>query len=95
MSAGFRVKGKLDSTPYEVEVTGDPKAPIVGSKKVRALLEQWKGRTVKFSPTGPFFTVQPDDPKSLLALLLTCTTVREVGEGAPQLAGVKVYGAVQ
>lgn len=81
----FTVAGVLDDTMYEVEVTGSKSAPIVGSKRVAALVGQFDGQSVKASPAGPTYTVDGGDPKSVLALLSTQTKVSRIGDGAPAI----------
>jgi hypothetical protein len=91
---GFKVEGALDGVLYDVEVTGDEQSPIVGNPRVRALLQQWVGRSVEVTPQGPVLTVAAGDPRSVLALLSSQTTVRKVGPGAPQLLPPPQAGAV-
>lgn len=81
----FTVTGVLDDTLYEVEVTGRTDQPVVGSKRVAALVTQETGNTVLATPGGPAYKVDPSDPASVLCLLSTKTKVRRVGEGAPKL----------
>lgn len=76
---GFTVAGSLDDTLYEVEVTGDSARPVVGSKRVAGLVRQHEGDTVLATPVGPAYVVKGSDPKSILALLVTHTTVDQVG----------------
>lgn len=83
--SGFTVAGVLDDTLYEVEVTGRKDQPVVGSKRVAALVQQDTGTTVLATPGGPRYTVDPGDPASVLCLLSTKTKVTSVGEGAPRL----------
>lgn len=83
--AGFTVAGSLDGTLYEVQVTGDPATPVVGSKRVARLVEQWTGETVMVTPVGPAYDVDPGDPASVLALLAAKTRVRWASDGAPVL----------
>lgn len=83
--AGFTVAGILDDTLYEVEVTGEESRPVVGSKRVDALVRQHTGSVVLATPAGPRYTVDPADAKSILALLSTETKVRRVSDGAPSL----------
>jgi hypothetical protein len=74
----IRVRGVLDDGLYEVALTGDPANPVVGSRRVAALVDQWTGEQVITGPTGPVVTVDPGDARSLLALLSVETTVRGV-----------------
>ncbi len=81
----FTVTGVVDDTLYEVEVTGKAANPVVGSKRIAALVEQSAGTVVLATPMGPRYTVDPADGASVLALLSTKTKVRTVGDGAPKL----------
>lgn len=92
--SGFTVAGVLDDTLYEVQVTGDAGRPVVGSKRVGRLVEQWAGETVLVTPVGPAYTVDPGDQASVLALLSAKTAVRSVGDGAPPLVDPRPDGAV-
>jgi hypothetical protein len=83
--SGFTVSGVLDNTLYDVEVTGDASNPVVGSKRVSALVTQQTGTTVLATPGGPRYTVDPGDPASVLCLLSAQTKVQSVGDGAPKL----------
>lgn len=80
-------RGTLDGAAFDVTLTGRRGAPVVGSKRVRALVDAAvrSGRTVLAGPTGPRVKVDPADPVSILHLLaqetdLTATT------GAPEPA---------
>lgn len=87
--AGFNVAGMIDGCMYEVRVTGNKTAPVVGSKRVKALVEQAQGRRVLVTPQGPAYEVDGADPASVLALLSNATIVRWVGDGAPDLGAPK------
>lgn len=91
----FRVTGLLDDTLYEVEVTGNAKQPVVGSKRVAVLVEQFAGETVLVTPAGPAYKVDPGKPETVLALLSAETKVASVGEGAPQLVEPAGAGVVR
>src|SRR4051794_8225492 len=78
--SSFRVRGTLDDTLYEVEVTGDPARPVVGSDRVAELVRQETGETVLATPQGPACTVDPGDATSVLALLSAQTKVESVGD---------------
>lgn len=54
---------------------------MVGSKRVRALVEQHAGTTVTVTPVGPAYTVDPTDVASVVALLSAKTQVRSVVNG--------------
>lgn len=85
MADGFTVAGVLDATLYEVQVTGDASRPVVGSKRVARLVEQWEGETVLVTPAGPAYDVDPGDPASVLALLSAKTDIRWADDHAPVL----------
>ena len=91
----FTVAGTLDNTLYEVEVTGDPRRPVVGSKRVAALVEQYAGETVLATPVGPAYTVDGADEASVLALLVAHSNVREVGDDAPTLVDPPEPGVIR
>lgn len=92
--SGFNVAGMIDGCLYEVAVTGDAKQPVVGSKRVRELVKQAQGRRVLVTPYGPAYTVDAADPASVLALLADSTTVRWVGDDAPDLGAPKALNGV-
>lgn len=92
--AGFRVAGVLDGALYEVEVTGRASRPVVGSKRVRGLFEQYEGERVLATPVGPAYVVTGSDPASVLALLSAHTKITRVGDGAPTLVDPLPDGAV-
>lgn len=91
---GFTVEGALDGALYDVEVTGDAGNPIVGNRRVRALVEQSVGQRVEVTPHGPVHVVAASDPASVLALLSARTQIRKVGPGAPQLLPPPQQGQV-
>lgn len=90
--SGFRVVGKLDGSLYEVEVTGKASRPVVGSKKIANLVKLFEGETVKATPVGPYYKVDPGDPESILALLSEQTTIKRVGDNAPKLVEPRPVG---
>lgn len=83
--SSFTVSGNLDDTLYEVAVTGDTDRPVVGSKRVAALVDQNIGETVLATPNGPAYTVSGSDQRSILALLSSKTKVTSVSGDAPSL----------
>lgn len=96
--AGFTVAGSLDDTLYEVHVTGDPARPVIGSKRVAALVEQFTGETVLVTPSGPAYTVSPGDEKSILALLSAHTKVTrtgDMGQTVPSLVDPPQVGVIR
>lgn len=86
----FTVAGVLDDTLYEVEVTGDPAQPAVGSRRVAALIAHETGETVMATPVGPAYVVSPGNATSILALLTTATKVTRVSGDAPSLVPLGV-----
>lgn len=91
----FTVAGSLDGTLYEVEVTGNAGSPVVGSRRVTDLVEEFTGETVLVTPHGPAYKVSPGDAESVLALLSSETKVYRVGEGAPVLVDGLESGQVR
>lgn len=67
--------GQLDGALYEVQVTGDVAQPVVGNRRITALVQQHAGRPVLLTPTGPSVPVAGDDPMSVVALLEQKTKV--------------------
>lgn len=94
MSDNFRVAGTVDKTLYEVEVTGSKSRPVVGSKRITALVAQHEGETVMVTPVGPAYVVDGADRASVLALLSAHTKVRRVSDNAPQLVDALPPGGV-
>ncbi|MFD4933405.1 hypothetical protein [Streptomyces virginiae] len=73
------VTGTLeDGAAYEVEITGREDRPVVGSRRVRALVEQHTGRPVLLGPVGPRRPLAAADTAAVLALLRQHTAVVEV-----------------
>ncbi|MEW1657825.1 hypothetical protein [Streptomyces sp. NPDC093707] len=58
-----------DGCPYQVQVTGRADRPVVGSARVRALVEQYVGTPVLLGPLGPRRDLDPGDTLAVLALL--------------------------
>ncbi|MGG2460136.1 hypothetical protein ACO0M4_10000 [Streptomyces sp. RGM 3693] len=58
-----------DGCPYQVQITGRSDRPVVGSARVRALVEQYTGTPVLLHPLGPLRDLDPGDPQTVLALL--------------------------
>ncbi|MGW7090090.1 hypothetical protein ACWGH2_42275 [Streptomyces sp. NPDC054871] len=67
-----------DGAAYQVEVTGREEQPIVGSRRVRALVEQHAGQPVLLGPLGPRKDLETADTTAVLALLRQHTTVVDV-----------------
>jgi hypothetical protein len=79
MEDGMRIIGTLDDgAAYNVEVTGRGDRPVVGSRRVRALVEQHTGQPVLLGPLGPQRMLEPTDTDAVLALLRDRTRVVEV-----------------
>ncbi|PRH81197.1 hypothetical protein C6N75_00060 [Streptomyces solincola] len=75
----MRVIGTLDDGgAYDVEVTGREDRPVAGSRRVRALVEQYTGQPVLLGPLGPRRDLEPTDVTAVLALLRDRTRVVEV-----------------
>ncbi|MGW0757159.1 hypothetical protein ACWD1Y_11825 [Streptomyces sp. NPDC002814] len=75
----MRVIGTLeDGAAYHVEVTGRADRPVAGSRRVRALVEQYTGTPVLLGPLGPQRTLEPTDTAAVLAVLRAHTRVVEV-----------------
>jgi hypothetical protein len=75
----MRVTGTLDDgAAYEVEVTGQEGQPVTGSRRVRALVEQYTGQPVLLGPLGPQRMLEATDTTAVVALLRKHTTVVEV-----------------
>ena len=81
----FTVTGALDDgAAYQVQVTGRAEQPVIGSRRVRALVQMHEGRPVLLSPTGPRRELDLSDEEAVLALLRQQTRVQETGPGAPR-----------
>lgn len=87
----FTVTGIFEEEPYGVAIGPDPLhlhawGVMSGSPKILALLFLREGQQVRATPVGPTFTVDRNDPASLLGALYALTHVVEVsGEDAPQI----------
>ncbi|MFF4276137.1 hypothetical protein [Streptomyces sp. NPDC001536] len=68
-----------DGCPYQVEITGRADRPVIGSARIRALVEQYTGKPVLLSPVGPRRELDPGDPQAVLALLRQRTHLVEQG----------------
>lgn len=80
----FTVLGAIDGVAYRVDV-GDSESEHNGSSRALARVALHRGELVSVTPTGPSYTVDLDDPRSVLAALYALTTVVSVGDGAPQV----------
>ncbi|MFB6505631.1 hypothetical protein ACFC07_21930 [Streptomyces sp. NPDC056099] len=67
-----------DGAAYQVDVTGQEGQPVVGSRRVRALVEQYTGQSVLLGPLGPQRNLEATDTAAVLALLRDKTLVVEV-----------------
>ncbi|MFF0754393.1 hypothetical protein [Streptomyces sp. NPDC004267] len=75
----MRVIGTLDDgAAYDVEVTGREDRPVTGSRRVRALVEQYTRQPVLLGPLGPQRRLEATDTAAVLALLREHTSVVEV-----------------
>jgi hypothetical protein len=92
----FRVTGSIPTTGqvYQVELTGRADRPVVGSRLVAALVAEAAGEMVQPSPTEAAIPVDPQDPRSVLALLEKRTTVLGFEGDAPRPPGDHVAGTV-
>lgn len=86
----FTVTGTLDGVGYRVGIhpdgVDDPDAHGVtmGSEHAITLIKLHEGQQVQASPTSTPVTVDPDDAKTVLALLYAKTAVSSVdGDDAP------------
>lgn len=71
------VTGTLDDgAAYQVEITGSEGGWVTGSRRVRALVEQYAGQPVLHGPLGPLRPLA--DANGVLALLRQHTAVVEV-----------------
>lgn len=76
------VTGTLeDGAAYEVEVTGRANRPVIGSRRIAALVEQHVGKPILLSPLGPRRDLDPTDTDAVLALLRQETYAVEVQPG--------------
>lgn len=66
-----------DGCPYQVEITGRADRPVIGSARIRALVEQHTGKPVLLGPLGPRRDLDPGDPAAVLALLRQRTRLTE------------------
>ncbi|MFI6686613.1 hypothetical protein [Streptomyces sp. NPDC050485] len=75
------VTGRFDDgSAYQVQVTGEPDRPVIGSARAAALVELHAGESILLTPAGPLRTVIGDDEKSVLAVLRRYSNVVESGE---------------
>ncbi|RSS97242.1 hypothetical protein EF903_01595 [Streptomyces sp. WAC05292] len=75
----MRVTGTLDDgAAYDVEVTGREDRPVTGSRRVRALVDQYSGRPVLLGPLGPRRALTGADTAAVVALLRQHTVVVDV-----------------
>ncbi|MFK0295637.1 hypothetical protein ACIQU6_34930 [Streptomyces sp. NPDC090442] len=58
-----------DGCPYQVQITGRAARPVIGSARIRALVEQYAGTPVLLGPLGPLRDLDPGDPHAVLWLL--------------------------
>ncbi|MFJ4342712.1 hypothetical protein [Streptomyces sp. NPDC088915] len=73
------VMGTLnDGAAYQVEITGRTDRPVIGSRRVTALVEQHAGTPILLTPLGPRRDLDPGDAEAVLALLRQETYVVEV-----------------
>ncbi|MFG2986244.1 hypothetical protein ACGFYQ_34170 [Streptomyces sp. NPDC048258] len=83
----FTVTGTFDDgAAYAVQITGRAVRPVIGSRRIAALVELHQGRRMPLSATGPLRMVDPEDEASVLAVLREFTSVVDEGAGAPRRA---------
>ncbi|MFJ5121972.1 hypothetical protein [Kitasatospora sp. NPDC088548] len=79
-----RVQGAFpDGQLYEVQVTGDPARPVVGSKLVAVMVERAGGELVRPHPTARAVPVDGADVRSVVALLQDRTEILELEGDLP------------
>ncbi|WP_167162969.1 hypothetical protein [Streptomyces sp. MBT27] len=66
-----------DGSPYQVQITGQADRPVIGSARIRALVEQYKGTPVLLGRLGPRRDLDPADSQAVLALLRQRTRLIE------------------
>ena len=66
-----------DGSPYQVQITGQAERPVIGSARIRALVEQYKGTPVLLGRLGPLRDLDPADSQAVLALLRQRTRLIE------------------
>jgi hypothetical protein len=80
-----------DGRPYAADVVANRRHPLYGAVDgppfLLALLHRQSGREIAIAPTGPFVTLDLNDPAAALAALYALTQVIEVravdGETVP------------
>ncbi|MFJ8301377.1 hypothetical protein ACIQ9R_36500 [Streptomyces sp. NPDC094447] len=74
----MRVTGTFeDGAAYEVEITGRSDRPVIGSRRIAALVEQRTGTPMVMAMLGPIRGLDPADEEAVLALLRQETYVVE------------------
>jgi hypothetical protein len=65
-----------DGSAYQVQIPGG--GPVTGSRRVRAMVEQYASTPVLLGPLGPWRDLDAGDADAVLALLRQKTSVVEV-----------------
>jgi hypothetical protein len=82
----FRVEGYVAGSrdgAYYYDVAVDAGGQVTGPPYLLGLLELYRGKQVSASPVGPAYTLDFDDPASVLAALYAHTDVRKVEGDIP------------
>ncbi|MFP3991008.1 hypothetical protein U9R90_26780 [Streptomyces sp. E11-3] len=66
-----------DGSAYQVQITGDPDRPVIGSTRAAALVELHAGESIPLTPTGPLRTLAGGDEDAVLAALRQYSNVIE------------------
>ncbi|HET9656130.1 MAG TPA: hypothetical protein VFP72_12295 [Kineosporiaceae bacterium] len=82
-----RIRGVVDGVPFDVEVTGDPASPTVGSRRVAALLASRAGSRARVGPTEPAPGGESTEVRRVLAVLAEHGQVLSVSGLAPDAGG--------
>ena len=88
----FTVKGSVYGEKYSVTRNDD--GTLTGTPLVLELLENAVGASVVVPPVGPVYTLDPADPKSVVAGLLDLTTVDSITGNAPEVVPPPEPGVV-
>lgn len=90
----FQVSGYCDEIPYVVTVDTTATPAVIGSSRVQGTLDRRTGEGIAVTPTGPFVTLDLTDEATILAALMSWTTITAVTGDAPQVLPPGVAGAV-
>jgi hypothetical protein len=95
----YAVRGLLNGVVYTLVVNReDPDTTatdgVTGSAPIVDLLTERLGEQVWATPTGPTFTLDLTDDRSILAALTELTTVTEMTGDVPIVMSPEVAGAI-